>query len=307
MESKFKIKDIFPLLKQTFKEWMIAEPFDLAAVIAFYAIFSLPGLLLIVVTLAGLAFGPDAVQGRISDEITSMMGKEAGRGIENMVANAYRSENSLIATIIGIATVLFGATGVLVAMKRALNRVWEVRPDPEKTGIMKVVMDRVLSLGLILVVGFLMLISLVISTLISSFRDWILSILPDFLYYLFFVVNILISFGVIMLLFALLYKYLPDVKLKWRTVWTGAAVTALLFVAGKFVLSLYFGNAEPASTYGAAGSVILLLLWVSYSGLIFFFGAEFTKVYGERYHHPVRPTEKAITNQEYYRRTGRKD
>ncbi|MFN3403952.1 MAG: YihY/virulence factor BrkB family protein [Cytophagaceae bacterium] len=299
-ENSFSIKHLPSLLKETFIEWMDDDPFDQSAIVAFYSIFSLPALLIIIVTVAGLAFGEHAVEGTISKEVGSVMGEDAGKEIETMLANAYQSDRSLVMTIIGIATLLFGATSVLVALKRSLNRMWEVEEDTEKVGFRKVVLDRTMSFGIILVVGFLLLISLVLTSALSVLSDWIQQQLPDFLLYVFYFLNFLITLGLVTVMFALLFKFLPDVKIQWRSVWVGGVVTALLFVIGKFAMGIYFSKAEPGSTYGAAGSIILILLWVSYSCMIMFFGAEFTQVYARRYAHTIQPSELARRSYDYH-------
>lgn len=288
----FKWKHLPSLLKETYKEWNNDDPWRQSAVVAYYAIFSMPALLMIVVTIAGSIFGEDAVQGRLSSEISSMIGPDAASEVETMISNAYQSSGSVWATIIGIAVLVFGATGVFYQLQQSLNIVWDVEPK-EDAGIKKLLKDRVSSFGVILVIGFLMLISLLLTTVLSILSDFIREHLPSYLIYVFYVANFLVSFGIITLLFAMIYKILPDVEIKWRTVWVGAIVTSILFVIGKFGLGLYFGNANPGSAYGAAGSVILILLWVSYSCLILFFGAEFTQVYARRYGHSIMPSEHA--------------
>jgi membrane protein len=294
MESKFKIKDIPSLLKETFKDWMDDEPFDLSAIVAYYSIFSLPALLIIVVTIAGMVLGQEAVQNQISGQIGGMIGGDAAKDIQTMIANSHQKSNGTIALVVGVATLLFGATGVFIALQKSLNRVWEVKQDPKKSGISALIKTRALSFGIIMAIGFLLLISLALTAGLTALSDWVAARMPEIFLYIFYVINFIVTLGIITLLFALLFRFLPDVRIEWRTVWVGAAITALLFVIGKFALALYFGKAEPGSTYGAAGSVILILLWVSYSCLILFFGAEFTQVYAKRYGHSIEPNKNAI-------------
>lgn len=292
MGVKGSAKNIFSLFKETAKEWNEENPFRQSAVIAYYAIFSLPALLIIIVQVAGLVFGKEAVQGKVEKQIDSMMGQEAASQVQTMISNAGQMESSTIAIIIGVATLLFGATGVFYQMQQSLNKVWEVEPKSD-AGIAKMAMDRATSLGVILAIGFLLLISLVLTTAINVLNDWIQSQLPDFMVVLVFVVNELLSIGIITLLFALIFKVLPDAKVRWQSVWVGALVTAILFTIGKFALGIYFGQADPASAYGAAGSVILILLWVNYSALILIFGAEFTQIYARRHGHRIEPDNHA--------------
>jgi membrane protein len=283
-----KIKEYFSLFKETYNEWIAADPWKLSAAVAYYAIFSLPALLIIVINLAGAIFGQAAIQGKVSDEISKTIGPDAAQIIETVIANASTSQHNTISTIIGIATLVFSATGIFYLLQKSLNEVWQVKEDP-RAGILKLIINRFLGLGLIIIIGFLLLISLVISTVLIILSNWIQDFLPDYLRIIFLVVDFIFSLALITVLFSLIYKYLPDVKIRWKSVWVGAAVTSLLFVLGKMGLSVYFSNADPGSAYGAAGSVILILLWVSYSCLIFFFGAEFTRVYANKYEHPIEP------------------
>lgn len=291
-ERKFNWKDIFGLLKETYKEWNDDNPFVMSAAMSYYAIFSLPGLLMIVVTVAGYFFGEDAVEGEIQAQIGGMIGQDAASSVETMIANSSNNENSTWAAIIGIATLVFGATGVFYQLQQHLNRIWEVEVKKEE-GIKKVLIDRVSSFGIILIIGFLLLISLVLTAALSALSSYITKHISDYLIYVFYVVEFFVSYGIISLLFAMIYKMLPDVKIAWKTVWVGALVTAALFVIGKFALGIYFGNSNPGSAYGAAGSLILILLWVSYSCLILFFGAEFTQVYARKYGHDIEPSAHA--------------
>ncbi|MDQ3392872.1 MAG: YihY/virulence factor BrkB family protein [Bacteroidota bacterium] len=292
MKRKFSYKDLWPMLKQTFNEWNEDDPFRHSAIIAYYAIFSLPALMIIIITVAGMFVGEDAVQGQLSSQIEEMIGPEAASGIETMIANSSQKDNSVLATIIGIGTLLFGATAVFYQLQKSLNILWGVEVK-EGQGIKKLLVDRATSLGVILVIGFLLLISLTLTTFLSALSEWITSVLPDFMIYFFFIINFIVSFGIVTVLFAMIYKILPDVEIGWKSVWIGATITALLFEIGRFALGIYFGNSDPASAFGAAGSVILILLWVSYSCLILFFGAQFTKVYAQWYGHGIRPSSHA--------------
>lgn len=291
-KPKFYFKNIFSLLKQTFKEWNDDDPFRLSAIVAYYAIFSLPALLIITVNVAGYFLGKEAVQGKISAQIGGMIGPEAANSIEEMVANASQQGQSWVAISIGIATLLFGATGVFYQLQLSLNQIWGVEINKE-TGIKKLAIDRATSLGLVVALGFLLLISLVITTILSSLSDWISTQLPAIVLPLSYVIDIAVSLGVITLVFALIFKVLPDVKITWHDTWIGALITAILFLIGKFAIGFYFGKSDPASVYGVAGSVVLIMLWVNYSCLIAFFGAEFTQVFARRHGTGIRPTSKA--------------
>ncbi|MDQ3192555.1 MAG: YihY/virulence factor BrkB family protein [Bacteroidota bacterium] len=284
--------DIWDVIKSTFIRWNDADPFRQSAIIAFYAIFSLPALLVIIVSVAGYAFGEKAVQGKISEEIAKMMGKGAAQNIEQMIAQAAQTEATLLATVIGIGVLLFGATTVFFQLQKSLNRIWGVRPKPEKA-FLKYLKDRLFSFGLILAIGFLMLISLVLTSLLAFLGSWFQQKFPDFLYVIVNIISFIVSLGVISVLFALMFKILPDAKIKWKSVWVGAIVTAVLFEIGKYLIGIYFSQADPVSVYGGAGSIVLILLWVSYVCMILFLGAEFTRQYAIKFGHGISPTENA--------------
>src|SRR5690554_2579419 len=293
LHRKFRLKDLPSLLKETFKEWNDDDPWRLSAIIAYYAIISLPALLVIIINTVGAVWGEDIVQGKLTNEISSALGNDAAQSIQSIIDSTQGGNKSTISTIIGIATLIFGATGIFYHLQISLNAIWNIRVKP-KSNILKLVIDRARSFGFVLVIGFLLLISFFITTIISVLNNYLSSIFGETLIYLSFLTDIVLSVGVISVLFALMFKYLPDAKIQWRTVWIGAIITAALFVLGKFLLGLYLGKANPGSTYGAAGSIILILLWVSYSSLILFFGAEFTFVYSKRYGIGIRPNANAV-------------
>lgn len=282
------------LLVETFREWNEREPFHNSVIIAYYTIFSLPGLLVIIVNLAGYFFGYEAVTNQIATQMQGLVGGDTAADVQEMVTTASESKDTTIASVLGVATLLFGATGVFYQLQQILNKMWEVKPQP-KQKILKLIRDRVFSFGLILVIGFLLLVSLVVSAGLSAVSAWVAVYWSESLIFLFKAIDILVSLGVVTLLFAAIYKFLPDAKIRWRDVWIGALVTSVLFVIAKFALGLYFGQSDPASTYGAAGSVILIMLWVSYSGLILLFGAQFTQVYARHHGRRVVPTEGAVS------------
>lgn len=290
-----KLKEFGSLLKATFTEWNEREPFNNSIIISYYTIFSLPGLLVIIVNLAGYFFGYEAVTNQISAQVDSLVGGNAAEDIEKIVARATEDKQGFtISSILGISTLVFGATGVFYQLQQILNKMWEVKPQPKQM-ILKFIKDRVFSFGLILVVGFLLLVSLVLSAAMSAVSSWVATYLSEGVLIVFRIFDFVVSFGIVTLLFAAIYKFLPDAKIKWRDVWIGAMMTAVLFVIAKFALGLYFGNSDPGSTYGAAGSIILIMLWVSYSGMILLFGAEFTQVYANRYGKKVKPSEGAVS------------
>jgi membrane protein len=284
------------LLKQTFKQWSNREPFNNSVIIAYYTIFSLPGLLIIIINMAAYFFDKQEITTQITSQIQQVMGGDTARDIEAIISNASDSRGSVITSIIGIATLLFGATGVFYELQQMLNKIWKVEPKVKTSHkILELIRDRIFSFGLILVVGFLLLVSLVLSAGLSAVSEWVSLHFSESLNIVFSVLDVLISLAVITFLFASIYKYLPDVKLVWRDVWPGAFLTSILFVITKFALGFYFGQSDLGSTYGAAGSIILIMLWVSYAGMILLFGAEFTQVYIGKHGIKAKPTAIAVS------------
>lgn len=289
-----KLKELALIFRDTFSQWIDREPFRNSAVIAFYTIFSLPGLLVIIINLAGYFYGEEAVTSSISSEIGNMIGGNTAKDIEAIIANASVHQDFTFASLVGIATLIFGATGVFYQLQQTLNMIWEVKPEPTRK-VVKMILDRMFSFGLILAVGFLLLVSLVLSALLSIVSSWVAYYFSDAFNILFRILDFSLSLGVVTFLFAAIFKFLPDAKVPWKDVWVGAFVTALLFVLAKFALGVYFGHSSPASAYGAAGTVILIMLWVSYAGLILLFGAEFTRIYADRRGARIKPLDFAVS------------
>ncbi len=287
------VTSFWNLLKETFNQWKERDPFNNSNIIAYYTIFSLPGLLVIVINLAGYFFGKEAVTHQITGQIGGIIGGDTAKDIQDIIAKTSQNKGLTISSIIGFAVLLFGATGVFYQVQQILNKIWDVQAKP-KQKILKLIRDRVFSFGLILVIAFLLLVSLVLSAGLTALSDWVSIHISEYLMVAFRVLDILISVSVITLLFASIYKFLPDVEISWRDVWGGAFLTSVLFVIAKFALGLYFGSSNPASTYGAAGSIILIMLWVSYAGLILLFGAEFTKVSATSKGKKMAPVEGAM-------------
>ena len=289
-----KLRESVRLFKDAFMKWNEKDPFRESAVIAYYAIFALPGLLVLVVALGGYAFGSDAVTGQLHRQIGGALGNDTADQVQDMMTKAGGSAHSIWAKSIGIITILVGATGVFVQLQKSFNIIWEVKATPSKSGIWTLLKARLFSFGLILTIAFLLLVSLVITSILAAMSKWVEPYWPAYIMSLFQVANGLISLSIISVLFALMFKMLPDARIKWRYVWVGAFLTGLLFEIGKFALGLYFGKAEPGSRYGTAGSVVLILLWVSYSSMIVFYGAEFTKAYADHYHGTVAAGNNAV-------------
>ena len=290
---KKTIKAFFKIADSAFRRWWDKDPFMQSAVIAYYAIFSMPGLLVIVISVGSLFFKGEVLTGQLYTEISSMMGVETAKQVQDMIITITHTNKTVFSTIIGLITVLIGATGVFVELQKALNVIWEVKAK-QRRPIFTLIRTRLFSFGLILSVGFLLLISLIITTITAVMGDWVMSHWPNIVLIIFYVLNFIISFGVVMLLFALLFKILPDAKIKWRHLWWGSILTAFLFILGKTAIGFYLSKTNPGSAYGAAGSIVLILLWVSYTSMILFYGAEFTRAYADYFNGKVSPTDVAV-------------
>jgi membrane protein len=292
-KTNMRLKDGVRLIKGTIAEWQEDNVPVLAAALAYYTVFSLAPLLLIAIAIAGSVFGEEAARGELVRQIQGLVGKEGAEAVQSMIENANKpGSGGAIATIIGVVLLMFGASGVFGQLQSALNTIWEVKPKPGQ-GIRSFLMSRFLSFAMVLVIGFLLLVSLILSAFLATVSRFFNDLMPGFPV-LGQVINFIISFGVITLLFASIYKFLPDVKLPWKNLWVGAAVTSLLFTIGKLALGLYLGNGTVGSTYGAAGSLVVLLIWVFYSAQILLIGAEFTQVYSKYRGKPIRPSKHAV-------------
>ena len=285
-------KSIWQFVKTTINEWVEAEPFQLAAALSYYTLFSLAPLLLIAIGVAGFVFGREAAQNQIVETLQGMIGQDSAQTVQEMIqASNEQPKTGMLSTIIGFVALLFGAGGVVGQLQTSLNKIWEVTPKPGQ-GIWGFLRQRFFSFAMVLAIGFLLLVSLVVTAVLSSFTAMISSFLGDATFVAH-AIDILVSFGFVTLLFALIYKYVPDVEIQWRDVWVGAALTSILFTIGKYLIGLYIGTSGVSSTFGAAGSLITILVWVYYSSLIFFLGAEFTRVYATQYGSGVAPAENA--------------
>ncbi|MDZ4747097.1 MAG: YihY/virulence factor BrkB family protein [Saprospiraceae bacterium] len=289
-----KLKNTSTVLKNAFTKWLSRDPFKESSVIAYTAIFSLPGLLVVVVALSGYFFGPELIKNHIHQNIASVMGSETADQIQEMILFSMRSKDSLWASIIGLVTILIGATGVFVQLQKSLNIIWEVEARPHKSGLWRLIRLRLFSFGMILSIAFVLLISLVITSFLAASADWIMGHWGITMVWFFNIFNFTFSLAFITVLFAAMFKIIPDADIKWRYVWLGAFLTTVLFMIGKSLLGFYFGTTEPGSGYGTAGSIILILLWTSYSAMIFFYGAEFTKAYSLQYYGTVPANEVAV-------------
>jgi membrane protein len=274
------VKTLFQILKTTFASWNRHEAPRLGAALAFYTILSLSPLVIIVLALAGLVFNRSTAQAHILSQVQGMIGPDGGKAVESMLANAQRPAAGILGTIVGLLSLLFGASGVFTELRSALNLIWEVTPE-KTSGVVALLRERFFSFGMVLSIGFLLLVSLVVSTILAAIGKFFGGLLP-IPSPVVAVLNFSLSYLGVAVLFGLIFRLVPEAKVRWRNVWLGALVTALFFSIGKTLIGLYLGKSSVGSAYGAAGSVIVVIVWVYYSAQIFFFGAEFTHAYTER-------------------------
>lgn len=287
-----KLVFFWETLKEAFAEWNSSTATRDSASLAYYAIFSIPGLLIIIIWIAGNFFGQEAIQGEISNQINDLMGEETAKSIEEMIASALIDRQNIFMKIVGVFSLVFGATTIFFQLQKSLNSLWDVEAAPKKA-LVKFFLDRANSLGMILVIGFLLMITMLLSTVISLFNNFITTQLGLETYIFMEVVNYVIGFLIVVLVFAFMFKVLPDVQISWKSVWTGAILTAVLFTLGKFLLSLYFAEFKPTSAFGKAGTIILIMMWINYSCMLIFFGAEFTKIYSLKRGYKIIPSTHA--------------
>ncbi len=290
----YKFSDVLTVLKSSASEFSSNNSFRHAAALSYYTIFSLPPLLLIVITVASAAYGGEAITGQIYGQIKGLVGADSAKFLQDSIAKFTLQEKSGVASIIGIGTLLFAATTFFVTLQESINDIWNLKVKTEGVGIGAFLKQRFLSFGLILSVALLLLISFVVSAVLSAFTGWLQQLLPEVGVLAIKLVDFLLSLGVTTLLFALIYRFLPDAIIRWRDVGVGAFITALLFVIGKFLIAFYIAKSDPGSAFGAAGSAIVLLLWVNYSSLIIFFGAEFTQEFADAFGQKVQPKAHAV-------------
>lgn len=281
-------KKIGHLFKETFNEFIDDNGVKLAAALSYYTIFSLPPLLIIIISLSGFFFGTDAVRGELFGQINGLVGNDAAMQIQEIIKNVKLSHSSVFATTFGIIILLIGASGVFAEIQDSVNFIWGLKAKP-KRGIIKFIKNRLMSFSMIGSVGFLLLVGLIVNSMMDILNNRLAEFFPKNAVYLFYTSNLLIVFGIITLLFTLIYKTLPDGKIALRDCLIGASFTSFLFMIGKFAIGAYLGRSAIGSWYGAAGSVILILVWVYYSAIILYFGAEFTKVYAETHGEKIIP------------------
>jgi membrane protein len=293
MAKRFSIKSIPGLFKSAFKGFSEDKVPKLSASLAYYTVFSLGPLLIVIIFLCSIFLKQEAIEGSIYTQINGFIGSNAAAQIQEIVKNASFSGKGTMAGIIGVITLIIGATGVFAEIQDSINSIWGLKPKP-KAGMMKLIKDRLLSFGMIGSLGFLLLVSLAITAVVETIGNRLKDQFPDVTVVVFYIVNLILTIGITSLLFAVIFKVLPDAKIKWKDVWAGAITTALLFMLGKFAISFYISKSDVGSTYGAAGSLVILLLWIYYSSIILYFGAEFTKAYAMKFGSAIHPSKYAV-------------
>ncbi len=280
-------------LKATFTAFNDDNALKLSASLSYYTVFSLSPMLIIIISLCGIFFGREAVQGQIYGQIRGLVGENAAAQIQELIKNAELSDQSGFAAVIGIGTLLVGATGVFAEMQDSINTIFSLKAKPRKSW-MKYLTNRLLSFSMIVSIGFMLLTSLAINAVLGIMSDYLQRFFSEATVVLFYIINQALVLAIISTLFAIIFKVLPDGHLRWKDAFIGAAFTALLFMAGKFAIGAYLSSSSVATTFGAAGSIVLILLWVYYTSAILYFGAEFTKVYAQRYGKRIVPNEHAV-------------
>lgn len=291
-------KGIFQLLKQAVNDFFNDECTTMAAALSYYTVFALPPLLLLVVMIVGAVMDPKDVREALHGQLGSLLGQAGGDEIRTILEKAQETKTPdagrPVAAILGVATLLLGATGVFGQLQGALNKVWEVKPDPAQGGVKNFLVKRIFSFGMVVAIAFLLLVSLALTAAISAVGDVMGRMVPGLGEILLHVLNFAVSFGVITLLFAAMFKIVPDAEVAWRDVWVGALVTGLLFMIGKSAIGFYLGRSNPGEVFGAAGSLAILLVWIYYASMIVFFGAEFTQIWADRRGEGVVPEKGAV-------------
>ena len=287
------IKGIWEVLKNCFSGFFNDKILKLSAALAYYTVFSFGPLLIVILFLCSIFFGRNAVEGTIYGQIESFVGHDAALQLQQIIKNATISGKSNFAAVIGIITLLIGATSMFAEIQESINMIWGLKAKP-KAGWLLLVKNRLLSFGVIGSLGFLLLVSLGITAIIEGISNRLKAHFPAVTVVVFYIINLLITFGVVTTLFGVIFKVLPDAKIKWKDVIAGSITTALLFMIGKFAISFYISKTSVGSTYGAAGSLVVLLVWIYYSSIILYFGAEFTKAWAIKYGSPIHPNEYAV-------------
>jgi membrane protein len=293
MKRREMVKSGWQLLKDTFNEFNDDNAIKLSASLSYYTVFALPPLIIILLAITGFFFGEEAVTGQFFGQINGLVGNEAALQIQETIKNTQLAGSTTFATVFGVVMLAIGASGVFAEIQSSINFIWGLKAKPNR-GVMKFVKNRLMSFSMIAVMGFLLMVSLVVNTVMDLLNTKLAIYFPDVTVYLFYVLNIIILFLTTTALFSIIFRTLPDGTISWKDTLIGSGVTSVFFMIGKFAISTYLGNSTVATVYGAAGSVIIILVWVYYSAIILYFGAEFTKVYARAHGQKIIPNEYAV-------------
>ena len=296
-KKKVTFKGVWEVLKNSFSGFIEHNVMKFSAALSYYTVFSMAPLLIVIISLCSIFLGQEAVEGQIYAALSGFMGADTALQLQEIIKNAAISNKGTIAAIIGVITLLIGATTVFAEIQDSVNTIWGLKPKP-KRGWLKLLQNRFLSFSVIVSLGFILLVSLAVTSVVDGFSNSLQARFPDVAVVIFYVINQIITLAVISLIFGVIFKVLPDAEIKWKDVLAGSIVTALLFMLGKLGISFYISKSEVGSTYGAAGSLAVLLLWAYYSSIILFFGAEFTKAYAMKYGSEIHPSHYAVTTKQ---------
>ena len=297
MKEKLTFKGIFEVLKNSFGGFVDHKVTKMSGALAYYTVFSMGPLLILIISLCALFLGREAVEGEIYAQLESFMGADTAEQLQDIIKNAAIGGKGKVAAIIGFVTLLVGATTVFAEIQDSINTIWGLKPKP-KRGWLKMLQNRFLSFSVIISLGFILLVSLGITTVIDAFSGRLQTAFPDVTVIIFYIVNQILTLAIITIIFAVIFKVLPDADIRFKDVISGALVTAVLFMLGKFGISFYISQSNVGSTYGTAGSLVILLLWTYYSSIILYFGAEFTKAYAMKYGEEIHPSHYAVTTKQ---------
>jgi membrane protein len=295
--KRFKWKELWSALKNSFKGFSDHKIPKLAASLAYYTVFSLGPLLIVIIFLCGIFLGKEAIEGSIYTQINGLIGSDAAKQVQDIIKNASLSDKGPTAAIIGVITLIIGATSVFGELQDSINSIWGLKAKP-KQGFLKMIKNRLLSFGIIGTLGFLLLVSLGATAVVEALGNRLKDIFPGVAVVIFYIINLVLTLVVTTALFAVIFKVLPDAKIKWKDIWGGAIATSILFLLGKFAISFYISKSDVAGTYGSAGSLVILLVWVYYSAIILYFGAVFAKEYATKFGNGIEPNEYAVVAEE---------
>ncbi len=291
---KFTFKNLWSVLKQTFKDFGTLGITRMSAALSYYTVFALAPMLLVIITVCGFFFGREAIEGRIYDQIKSFVGSDAAVQIQELIKNAAISPGMTLASVVGVIALILSATGVFAEIQSSINTIWRLKANPKKGGIVKVLLTRLLSFSMVVSMGFVLMVSLVVNAAMDALVDRLTHIFPGITLYLTYAINIILTFITTTILFAIIFKVLPDARVRFKDIRAGAITTAILFMLGRAAIGFYLGHSKVSSTYGAAGSLVVILLWVYYSAIILYFGATFTKAYVSRNGGHIYPNQYAV-------------